>query len=1135
MSKRRIKDERKMEEFIGIFLQEKNLNDELEVRFGTKYSNPITKTVFNNTLKKLKTLGFREKSSEHYYLNIQNNYIDDRTGQTKLSNIRTTINGLNNIQKYCKTNVFNTNDIPPYIGFMQKFHKSMRNNPEQPRLKPIDYHDFEFRVNYKEERILNNKNRLLGNILNNWADSKKTFRLIKRVSLIHDNFPFQIDFSIIKSSKHAKGSSRLVPVYTIEESDVFNNSEHFEIELEIDNKKAYSLSEDILVKLVKNGIKYILSGMQNTNYPISYKEINNILKEYLKLTKGEEYNQLNLYNDYSLKKEKKRWNFIGPSTVSLEMDNLIPLSNNSSMRNINNHYTVTEKADGVRKLLFISQSKKVYLIDINLNIEFTGIICENTDFINTIIDGEHVLHDKHGKYINYYLCFDLYWLNSEDFRIYPFSNINKEMKYESKISQKIDKTKFRYNELHKALRNSNFKLLSKNDIIMNIEVKTFYTNLETPIFEQCKKILENIKNGVFNYETDGLIFTPIDKSVGSTKLGILEYNRTWDLSFKWKPPEFNTIDFLVVTKKSENGEDIIKNIYNEGNDMLNDEQIQNYKTLSLRIGFDEKKHGILNPCEDIIQNNIYTKNDGKNNYKPVPFYPTDPTPNYPIHIVNILLKSKDGRQQMLIENGEEEIFDNTIVEFRFEKKNEEYWQWVPIRVRHDKTSDYRRGGRNYGNAYHVAQSVWRSINLPITEDIISTGEGVIENNLDDNVYYNRKTKETYTKSLRDFHNRYVKHKLIKSVAKKGDTLIDMSVGKAGDIQKWLDAELSFVFGIDNSKDNIENRMDGACSRYIKEKRKRRSMFDALFIHGDSSENIKKTVAAKSDLGKMVINAINGVGSKDRKVLGEGVYKQWGKVKTGFNIVSNQFSIHYFFKNNKTVNEFIRNCSENCVVGGYMIGTCYNGKKIFEKLKSVNINENIFKLKNDKKIWSITKLYQKEEMPNSVDSLGYEIEVYQESINKSFVEYLVNFDYLIMLMEKYGFALLSLEEANEIGLPKSIGSFQELYNTMNTELKEKRLSERRLGQAPGMDENEKDISFLNNYFVFKKIRDVNTKNVFNIELAKTDKDDLGNMMKSKETIKTIMEERISKKVNKKFNKKFKLPNMGEEKVSVAAAE
>ena len=63
--------------------------------------------------------------------------------------------------------------------------------------------------------------------------------------------------------------------------------------------------------------------------------------------------------------------------------------------------------------------------------------------------------------------------------------------------------------------------------------------------------------------------------------------------------------------------------------------------------------------------------------------------------------------------------------------------------------------------------------------------------------------------------------MIKSVANNGDTLIDMSVGKAGDIQKWLDSNLSFVFGIDYSKDNIENKMDGACARYIKTKRKKR--------------------------------------------------------------------------------------------------------------------------------------------------------------------------------------------------------------------------------------------------------------------------------------------------------------------------
>ena len=58
--------------------------------------------------------------------------------------------------------------------------------------------------------------------------------------------------------------------------------------------------------------------------------------------------------------------------------------------------------------------------------------------------------------------------------------------------------------------------------------------------------------------------------------------------------------------------------------MLKNDQIQYYKTVYLRVGFDEKKHGFLNPCEDVMDNNIYPKNDGKNNYKPVPFYPTNP-------------------------------------------------------------------------------------------------------------------------------------------------------------------------------------------------------------------------------------------------------------------------------------------------------------------------------------------------------------------------------------------------------------------------------------------------------------------------------------------------------------------------------
>ena len=47
---------------------------------------------------------------------------------------------------------------------------------------------------------------------------------------------------------------------------------------------------------------------------------------------------------------------------------------------------------------------------------------------------------------------------------------------------------------------------------------------------------------------------------------------------------------------------------------------------------------------------------------------------------------------MLTEDKKQIFEDNTgFVEFKFKKNNEKYWQWVPIRVRHDKTADYRKG------------------------------------------------------------------------------------------------------------------------------------------------------------------------------------------------------------------------------------------------------------------------------------------------------------------------------------------------------------------------------------------------------------------------------------------------------------
>ena len=110
-------------EYINQYLGANGSNqDELEVRFGTKHYNTISKIDFDNIIEKIKSLNFQEEVVDgSYTLNIQNEYNDPRTGKTKISNIRTTISGLKNIQTYCQENNLDIENLPVGTIFMQKF------------------------------------------------------------------------------------------------------------------------------------------------------------------------------------------------------------------------------------------------------------------------------------------------------------------------------------------------------------------------------------------------------------------------------------------------------------------------------------------------------------------------------------------------------------------------------------------------------------------------------------------------------------------------------------------------------------------------------------------------------------------------------------------------------------------------------------------------------------------------------------------------------------------------------------------------------------------------------------------------------------------------------------------------------
>ncbi|MDC1151768.1 hypothetical protein OAS95_04295 [Pelagibacteraceae bacterium] len=1114
-----------------------NKVSELEVRFGTnpKVAKPINKMGYDNVVKQLYACGFKpENSRGNQILRIQNEYVDNRTGATKMSNIRAEIVGTDMVQEYCRTNnLQKVIDMPSTLFNKIKFTQKMSASDSKGEyIRKLDMEDFNFRVSYQTEQDFNIQSGVARNITSKWVDSKKLFRSMNRVRFYHDEYPIFADLSIIKSSKRMNRIP--IPQYTIQEAEVFSGQESYEVELEIDNSKVgmgtvYDNTASLMNDLRKC-IRIILSGLQESKYPIPYSEQEHVLHSYMRMIRGEDYQVKRIYPK----------DFIGPGSFTLQLENIIAPIEDSTIVNIRNNYCVTEKADGDRKLLYISNNGKIYLIDTNMNVIFTGSKTNEKTIFNSLLDGEHIREDKHGKYLNLFAAFDLYYVNGKSVREFPFINylFHDEMDEGQEEGEVVSK-KFRLellSELIELLKpisiletGSTDEVEPKenkrsNDLI--VKCKGFNAASEYGnIFAACSKKLSDINDGLFEYNTDGLIFTPMDFPAGGNSVngspGPL-YKSTWEKSFKWKPAEFNTIDFLVSVKKDKTGREEVHHIFQDGRNLEGNQEVIQYKTLILRCGFDEKKHGYLNPCQDILNDKLPSPDDLDNNdtYKPVPFQPTNPY-DETAHLCNIVLKGDETNLYMMTE--ENEYFeDDMIVEFKYIMDNDDGWKWVPLRVRYDKTSELRAGMKNYGNAYHVANNNWHSIHQPITEPMISTGENLPEYEHNDDVYYNRSSEETSTQGLRDFHNLVVKKNLIMGVSERDDTLIDYAVGKAGDMSKWVRSKLKFVLGVDVSPDNIHNQVDGACARFIRANKKYTKMPKALFVTGDSSRNIRNGDAVDTDKDKQIIKAVFGNGPKDISLLGKGVYNQYGIAETGFNVSSCQFAIHYFFKNKTTFHNFIRNIAECTKINGYFVGTCYDGKQVFNLLENKNKNEGITILKNERKIYEITKMYDKTGFPDDEMSLDYAINVYQESINKVFREYLVNFDYLIRIMDDYGFVLVTKEEATAMGLPDGTGLFSELYSAMEQEIQQYPIRKNDYGKAPYMSPEEKQISFMNRYFAFKKVRSLDVKKMSDIILSKEEntRTIVENIMDEEKEEEDTKAEEVSPIKKKKVTRKLK---------------
>ncbi len=990
-------------------LRKGNVSLEGEFRFYN-----IDKMQFERIHQTLMSYGFTKKKEE-YQLKIIH-YLND-----PMSKIRCELNDLTHIREFCKTNV-----LPQETNYVLK--QRMDEYPQYYENK-----EFQFRFAIQKEVLLDPSDKRIDEIQTNSSVSDKSFRYMTRISLTHPDLPgIQVDLSIVKS---VKNRGDLVKEKTFSASRLFSEEETYEVELELVDLETIHRHMNSTKQSIEKTIRYIQCGIQNTSYPIPKKEQVALLDEYLSLI---------FVTDKPKTIDTK--SFIGPSSYTLQKVNIVNDPDNQAPC-ILKDFCVTEKADGERRMCMISRNGRIYFIDTNMKVQYTGCFTKKTELFATLIDGEFIPYGLHRTTLDLYAAFDLYFYNGKNTRKEPFYS-------------KTDK-KNRYERLRLILKHLQESVEYENESNpMKFRVKEFHMSDEsTTIQECCQKLFHKIDTGVFEYENDGLIFTSMTLGVGmeTPEDKVKNYKYTWTQSFKWKPPEFNTIDFLIQMKGDTH--------YISSTKTQNTEP---YKMLYLYVGHDPRQ-GIIHPQDMLFQGKVPSTTDGS--YSKTLFIPSDPY-DATAYQAFLPLQERQGSLVPFTEN-QEPIEDDSIVEFKYVFTEDKRFRWVPLRVRYDKTSDYRKTKKNFGNSYQVANSNWYSLYHPITKDILCDASKMPSfKDLDQTVYYNRTGSKSYTTQLRNFHNLFVKTMLYDSVMKRGCTLIDYAVGKGGDISKWMNNHPSFVLGIDISKDNIHNTKDGNCVRYLQTKSRKRNLFDALFIVGDSSKKIMgEEFAIQEDKedeqkSKFVFQQVLGLKEKS-KLYGSYIEKNYGVARNLFDIGSIQFAVHYMFKTKETFHTFMKNCADTIKVGGYFIGTCYDGSKIFNALKDIAEGEKIelYKSeecnseKNMKKIWSLTKKYNQQEFNADDSSIGLTIGVYQETINKDFDEYLVHFGYFIEKMKHYGFEIA--EKMPGTDLPGT-GNFSILYESMI-----------KRGGTFLMCEKEKEISFMNKYFIFKKTRKVDS--------------------------------------------------------------
>ena len=769
-------------------------------------------------------------------------------------------------------------------------------------------------------------------------------RIIHRRSYVTKDKLFRIDFSMVKFRKN--NSNKTV-------RDVLKQQHMYELEIEFIDKKS-KLDNKRIVSEFLNVITHLLQAYYETPFLLKVSDIQRYKQEF----------KLSGNSGYEL--------------VTLLRRHLNP----ANPHNISKDYTVTNKADGERSYLYVARDRKLLKIS-SEKVTWTGFTAVNDNHIGDCIDGEYIPE----KFL--FCIFDVYRFRNRDTRNLPLLKTDEDISLTSRLGcaalfvQDL-KTDFVVKPSITQLRIETKLFLAGDGIVMQNAIKTM---LETQ----------------FEYEIDGLIFTPRDSPVApvAEKRG-----KTWTSVYKWKPASQNSIDFLVRLSPDEIIDPLTKGPVKKGNLFVsrnaNDMIVDPRGTMTGEYVPPELPADLKQLAETNIRIPSFFQPD----------LPRDPD------AYNIMIPVNDRNNPIDIKGTRVE--DNTIIECAFDTATR---RWIVLRTRYDKTYKYRVDGQpQYGNDFKVANDIWTSMHVPIEESMLTSFITTpLDTSFEDDMYYRddlKRNSRTFA-DVYSFHNR-IKFDMYKANVIKGDTVFEIACGRGGDMMKLKTIEPSKVVGLDYSLSNITSPMQGAAVRYLQEK-KNGPIPPFLFIVGDM------TVFPMLEQEDKYMPILNGTEKATTPYL-----EQFENLNL-FDVVSCQFALHYACQSEQIFRDFAKNIEKYC--GDRFFGTCFDGKAVYSLLLG---KQTVYFGTKKQIAGQMTKQYSDKE--TWVEEFGMPVTVFLESFDKPAVEYLVPFEKVTEIMNEVGFELQDTK------------LFNEQYTAQTKFI---------------LTKEEQTFSFLNRSFVFKR--------------------------------------------------------------------